>query len=267
LVGTPSLPVALGGVGISLADLTMLYVDLANGGVAAPLVYAGTANTATRRQLMSKTAAWYVADILAGSSRPDGWGEGIGLTSTRAIAFKTGTSYGFRDAWAVGFSPTYTVGVWIGRADGSPRPGHFGRNTATPIMLKLFDLLPAETPGWRAPPSDALLVRGNEGLPRALRHFTRQVEDNGPHRQPPPRILFPADGMLIETAPSDPDIVLKAKGGHGDLFWIINGKPLGTPRLGADMFWRPDGDGYAHIAVVDAEGSRAAVRVRVRVVR
>ena len=79
LVGTPSLPVALGGVGISLADLTMLYVDLANGGVAAPFVYAGAASTAPRRQLMSSTAAWYVGDILAGSSRPDGWGEGIGL--------------------------------------------------------------------------------------------------------------------------------------------------------------------------------------------
>jgi penicillin-binding protein 1C len=266
LVGTPSLPVALGGVGISLADLTMLYVDLANGGVVAPLIYAGAA-TATPRRLMSATAAWYVGDILAGSSRPDGWGEGIGLTSTRTIAFKTGTSYGFRDAWAAGFSRTYTVAVWIGRADGSPRPGHYGRNTATPIMLKLFDLLPAETPGWRAPPPDALVVRANEALPPALRHFTRTAEESGPHRLPPPRILFPADGMLIETARSDPDIVLKAKGGRGDLYWIVNGKPLGSPRLGADIFWRPDGDGYAQIAVVDADGNRAAVRVRVKIVR
>ncbi len=266
LVGTPSLPVALGGVGISLADLTMLYVDLADGGIAAPLVYAGTPAPAPPRELMSRTASWYVGDILAGSSRPDGWGEGIGLTSTRAIAFKTGTSYGFRDAWAVGFSPTYTVGVWIGRADGSPRPGHFGRNTATPVMLKLFGLLPAEPPGWRAPPADALLVQGNEALPPALRHFTRTPAENGPRRQPP-RILFPADGMLIETAHTNPDIVLKAKGGHGVLFWIVNGKPLGSPRLGADMFWRPDGEGFAQIAVIDADGSRAAVRVRVKIVR
>jgi penicillin-binding protein 1C len=266
LVGAPSLPVALGGVGISLADLTMLYVDLADGGVAEPLIYAGAARAAPRR-LMSATAAWYVGDILAGSSRPDGWGEGIGLTSTRTIAFKTGTSYGFRDAWAVGFSRGYTVGVWVGRADGSPRPGHFGRNTATPIMLKLFDLLPAEAPGWRAPPHDAFLVRGNEALPPALRHFTRQAEDRGPHRLPPPRILFPADGMLIETARSDPDIVLKANGGRGELYWVVNGKPLGSPRFGADMFWRPDGDGYARIAVVDADGNRAAVRVRVKIVR
>ena len=218
LVGMPSLPVALGGVGISLADLTMLYVDLANGGVAAPLIYAGAAPDTPARRLMSKTAAWYVGDILAGSSRPDGWGEGIGLTSTRTVAFKTGTSYGFRDAWAVGFSQAYTVGVWVGRADGSPRPGHFGRNTATPIMLKLFGLLPAEAPGWRPPPADALIVRGNEALPPALRHFTRAAEDSAPHRLPPPRILFPADGMLIETATSDPDIVLKAKGGRGDLY-------------------------------------------------
>ena len=267
LVGIPSLPVALGGVGISLADLTMLYVDLANGGVAAPLVYAGGAPDTPPRRLMSKTAAWYVGDILAGSSRPDGWGEGIGLTSTRTIAFKTGTSYGFRDAWAVGFSQSYTVGVWVGRADGSPRPGHFGRNTATPIMLKLFGLLPNEAPGWRKPPANALIVRGNDALPPALRHFTRAAEDSAPHRLPPPRILFPADGMLIETATSDPDIVLKAKGGHGALYWIVNGKPLGAAKFGADMFWRPDGDGYARIAVVDADGNRAAVRVRVKILR
>lgn len=267
LVGMPTLPVALGGVGISLADLTMLYVDLADGGIAAPLVYAGTPAPAPPRELMSPTAAWYVGDILAGSSRPDGWGEGIGLTSTRTIAFKTGTSYGFRDAWAVGFSQTYTVGVWVGRADGSPRPGHFGRNTATPVMLKLFGLLPAEAPGWRAPPADVLLAQSNASLPPALQHFTRSAPDDGPHRVPPPRILFPADGMLIETVRSEPDIVLKAKGGHGKLFWIVNGKPLGRPKLGADMFWRPEGDGYARIAVVDEDGNRAAVRVRVKIVR
>ncbi|HEY5210887.1 MAG TPA: penicillin-binding protein 1C [Stellaceae bacterium] len=264
LVGAPSLPIALGGVGISLADLTMLYVALANDGAAAPLVYAG-APAASPHALMSKTAAWYVGDILADSSRPDGWGEGIGLTTTRTIAFKTGTSYGYRDAWAVGFSRRYTVGVWVGRADGSPRPGHYGRNTATPIMLKLFDLLPAEAPGWRAPPPDALIVHGNEALPPMLRHFTRQLSEDGPRRVPPPRILFPADGMLIETARSEPEIVLKAKGGSGALFWIVNGKPLGSPRLGADMFWRPDGEGFANIAVIDRDGNRAAVRVRVKI--
>jgi penicillin-binding protein 1C len=267
LVGNPSLPVALGGVGITLADLTMLYVDLADGGVAAPLVYAGAAPPAPPRRLMSETAAWYVGDILAGSSRPDGWGQGIGLTANRTIAFKTGTSYGFRDAWAVGFSRAYTVGIWVGRADGSPRPGHYGRNTATPVMLKLFELLPGEAPGWRAPPPGVLVVRGNDDLPPALRHFTRAAEDRAPHRAPPPRILFPGDGMLIETARNDPDIVLKAKGGHGALYWIVNGRPLGSARLGADMFWRPDGDGYARIAVVDRDGNRAAVRVRVKIAR
>jgi penicillin-binding protein 1C len=266
LVGAPSLPVALGGVGISLTDLTMLYVALADGGEAAPLIDVA-APEAARHRIMSETAAWYVGDILAGSSRPDGWGEGIGLTATRGIAFKTGTSYGFRDAWAVGFSRAYTVGVWVGRADGSPRPGHYGRNTATPMMLKLFGLLPAETPGWRAPPADALIVNGSEALPPMLRHFTRQAESDGPQREAPQRILFPADGMLIETARSDPDIVLKAQGGRGNLYWIVNGRPLGSARFGADMFWRPEGDGFARIAVIDRDGNRAAVRVRVKIDR
>jgi penicillin-binding protein 1C len=267
LAGMPSLPVALGGVGISLADLTMLYVGLADGGVAAPLVYAGAARGATHR-LMSATAAWYVTSILAGSSRPDGWGQGIGLAASRPIAFKTGTSYGYRDAWSVGFSPGYTVGVWVGRADGSPRPGHYGRNTATPIMLKIFALLPAETAGWPAPPADALIVTSNAALPPALRHFRRQGDDEGmPHRVAPPRILFPADGITIETESDAPDVVLKAEGGTGDLYWIVNGMPLGRARLGADMFWRPQGSGFVQIAVIDGDGNRAAVRVRVRMVR
>jgi penicillin-binding protein 1C len=266
LVGAPSLPIALGGVGISLADLTMLYVGLANGGEATPLVYAGAPSRDMHR-LMSETAAWYVGDILAGSPRPDGWGQGIGLTQTRSIAFKTGTSYGFRDAWAVGYSRQYTVGVWVGRADGSPRPGHYGRNTATPVMLKVFDLLPAEPPGWQSPPNDALIAATNDALPPALRHFTRDVQEIGPHRIAPPRILFPAEGMVIEAAKSSHGIVLKAQGGRGDLFWIVDGRPLGSARLGADMFWQPEGEGFARIAVIDADGRRASVRIRVRIVR
>jgi penicillin-binding protein 1C len=266
LTGAPSLPIALGGVGISLADLTMLYAGLAAGGEAAPLAYTESAAVPTRR-LMSSTAAWYVGDILAGSSRPDGWGQGIGLTSVRAIAFKTGTSYGFRDAWAIGFSQRYTVGVWIGRADGSPRPGHYGRNTATPVMLKIFDLLPAEEPRWQPPPRDALIVDDNDSLPPALRHFTRATDIEGARGATPPRILFPADGMMIETSATAKGIVLKAQGGHGPLFWVVNGKPLGRSLLGADMFWQPDGEGFARIAVIDGDGRRAAVRIRVKLLR
>ena len=82
-------------------------------------------------RLFGPAAAWYLRDILDGNSLPDGWAMGQGLQArTRNIAFKTGTSYGYRDAWAVGFSNDYTVGVWVGRPDGAPRAGHVGRDDA-----------------------------------------------------------------------------------------------------------------------------------------
>ena len=266
LVGTPSLPVALGGLGISLADLTMLYASFANGGEAAALrLTEGSAPKPVR--LMGSAAAWYVTDILRGSPLPEGYAQALGLMRARDIAFKTGTSYGFRDAWAVGYSPDYTVGVWVGRADGSPRPGHYGRNTATPILLKTFDLLPPDQRGFGEAPADAMSVSANDELPPGLRHFA-------PDRPGPihagagttPRILFPPDGAVVEWRAEDGahgGLPLKAEGGAKPLAWIVNGAPLANATLAGGGAWQPDGEGFARIAVVDAEGRSAEVRVRV----
>jgi penicillin-binding protein 1C len=140
----PTLPVALGGLGISLADITMLYSGIANGGQARALRYVGGTPDAPEHRLFGPVAAFYLKQILRGVALPDGWAMGQGLTRQRVVGFKTGTSYGYRDAWAVGFSNDYTVGVWVGRADGSPRAGHVGRESAAPILLKTFELLPAD---------------------------------------------------------------------------------------------------------------------------
>jgi penicillin-binding protein 1C len=265
LVGTPSLPVALGGLGISLADLTMLYASFPNGGEATALRLTEGA-TAKPVRLMGTAAAWYVTDILRGSPLPEGFAQALGLARARDIAFKTGTSYGFRDAWAVGYSPDYTVGVWLGRADGSPRPGHYGRNTATPILLKTFDLLPPDQAGFGEVPAEALSASTNGELPPGLRHFA--PDRPGPIRPgtgSPPRILFPPDGAVMEWRPDDGahgGLPLKAEGGAKPLAWIVNGTPLEKPTL-AGTAWQPDGDGFARIAVVDADGRSAQVRVRV----
>ncbi len=265
LAGTPSLPVALGGVGIDLVDLTMLYTTFPNGGMAAPLRVTEAAPAAPMR-LMGSAAAWYVTDILRGSPLPDGFAQGLGLARVRDIAFKTGTSYGFRDAWAVGFSPDYTVGVWVGRADGSPRPGHFGRNTATPMLLKVFDLLPPDDGGFAGAPDEALAAETARDLPPALRHFAadRQLPRK-PGGSPAPHILFPPDGAVVEWHPDDGDhggLPLKAEGGVRPLAWVVNGRPVEQTAL-AGGAWQPDGEGFARIAVVDAQGRSAQVRVRV----
>ena len=266
LVGTPSLPVALGGLGISLVDLTMLYTAFPNAGEVAAARVTNDAPPPPVR-LMGAAAAWYVTDILRGSPLPEGFAQALGLARARDIAFKTGTSYGFRDAWAVGYSPDYTVGVWVGRADGSPRPGHYGRNTATPILLKTFDLLPPDQSSFGDAPADTLTVSANGELPPGLRHF---VPDRpGPLRASggaPPRILFPPDGAVVEWRADDGargGLPLKAEGGAKPLAWIVNGAPLQKRTLAASSAWQPDGEGFARIAVVDAEGRSAEVRVRI----
>ena len=266
LAGEPSLPVALGGLGISLADLTMLYTTFPNGGETTPLRVTSDAAPASMR-LMGAAAAWYVTDILRGSPLPEGFAQALGLTRARDIAFKTGTSYGFRDAWAVGYSPDYTVGVWVGRADGSPRPGHYGRNTATPILLKAFDLLPPDQSRFGDAPTEALTVSANAELPPGLRHFAPdRPMPLRPGAGTPPRILFPPDGAVVEWRAEDGahgGLPLKAEGGAKPLAWIVNGAPLRTAAPSGPDAWQPDGEGFVRIAVVDAEGRSAQVRVRV----
>jgi len=129
--------------------------------------------------------------------------------------------------------------------------------------------LPAEERRYRAPPADALLVDSSASLPPPLRHFARERLTPGLVRgaAAPPQILFPPDGAQIVWSPrqeGESGIALKASGGTGALLWLVNGHPLDASPFAADIFWRPDGEGYARIAVIDAAGRSAAVRIRVK---
>ncbi|HWY65837.1 MAG TPA: penicillin-binding protein 1C, partial [Rhizomicrobium sp.] len=178
----PSLPVALGGLGISLSDIAMLYAGIAEGGTARDLRYVADAPDAAAHRLFGPAAAWYLRDILDGVALPDGWAMGQGLLRNRTIGFKTGTSYGFRDAWSVGFSNDYTVAVWVGRADGTPRPGHVGREAGAPVLLKMFGLLPPDRRPAPPVPAGILRVSATEDLPASLRIFTREAPSETPPR-------------------------------------------------------------------------------------
>jgi penicillin-binding protein 1C len=263
----PSLPIALGGLGISLRDITMLYAGIANGGLVQALrTRIGTPPDAGHR-LFGPAAAWYLRDILLGASLPEGWAMGQGLARAHAVAFKTGTSYGFRDAWSIGFSNDYTVGVWVGRADGAPSADSIGREAAAPILLKVFELLP---PDRRPPPSrpaSAILARSTEDLPPGLRVFTRDSE-SAPARQSniaPPSIAFPPNGAAVPLpAPQakDPTILFKADGGRPPLTWLVNGQILGSFDRFAPVLYRPHGEGFARVTVVDADGRSDVSEIR-----
>ena len=137
----PNLALVLGGAGSTLEDLVAAYSALARGGVAGRLRFTQSEPLAPR-YLMSPGAAWIIRDILGRSSRVGMDTIASMRSSSRRIAWKTGTSYGYRDAWSIGVDARYTVGVWVGRPDGTPMPGHYGAVTASPIMFAIFDMLP-----------------------------------------------------------------------------------------------------------------------------
>jgi penicillin-binding protein 1C len=233
--GVPSLPIALGGAGISLQNLALLYTALGNAGRAAPLNFLpGPPGPAT--PIMTPTAAAQTGAILRGVPPPDGIGA-----QTRPIAYKTGTSYGFRDAWAAGFSPDYTIVVWTGRTDGTPSPGAYGRLTAAPLLFKLFALLPPDTSAPPPAPADSA---------PALRVFDKPPA----FIARPPQITFPPNGAILQVTDSDgttTPVSLEAQGGAPPYRWVINGDMLPPAPIGMSMSWQPPGPGFAHIAVID----------------
>ena len=94
--------------------------------------------------------AWYTREALKEVNRPDELDWRL-IRSVRKAAWKTGTSYGFRDAWAVGMTPAYTIGVWAGNADGHGVPGLTGAHTAGPVLFDILNLLPADDRWFQEP--------------------------------------------------------------------------------------------------------------------
>ncbi len=105
---------------------------------------------------ISPSAAWLTLHTMEKLERPDEALNWETFPTTRRVAWKTGTSFGFRDAWAVGLTPRHLVAVWVGNADGEGRPGLVGVRAAAPLLFDLFELLPPEEGGWFEPPWDEL---------------------------------------------------------------------------------------------------------------
>ncbi len=250
----PGLAMGLGGVGVTLNDLTMLYAALARGGVAQPLIERQGEGVMNPRRLLDPVAAFYVGSVLMGAPPPDNAPHG-------RIAFKTGTSYGYRDAWAVGFDGRMTVGVWIGRPDGSPVPGLVGRSSAAPTLFDAFARSGHTPLPLPAAPKGAVFASTGK-LPPPLQRFGGS---EGAVSEPP-RILFPPDGARLELAagrPADP-VALKIAGGAAPLTVMVNGVPLPASGARRTLMFQPDGPGFVRLTVMDARGAADSVMVRVQ---
>lgn len=248
----PGLAVALGGVGLTLQDMVQLYAGLANGGRAMPLHWDPTERAAQTPQIVSRSAAWQVGHILAGIPPPGGQSVGH-------IAFKTGTSYGHRDAWAIGWDGQHVIGVWLGRPDGTPVPGIFGGDIAAPILFEAFGRVkPALHP--LPPPPPETLIQTTALLPKVLQRFAPRFDALLPD-QTGPTLAFPPDGARF-PAQSGGGIVLKLKGGTPPFAVLANDRPLRTGLHARQTELTTLPRGFSNLRVIDAMGLSDAVQIR-----
>jgi penicillin-binding protein 1C len=252
----PSLAMALGGVGIKLTELTTLYAGLARlGTTVVPTERVGRGD-GTPLRLMDPVAAWYVGNVLIGAPPPENGVRG-------RIAFKTGTSYGYRDAWSIGFDGKHTIGVWVGRADGAPVPGMLGRTAAAPILFDAFARAGRIMP--LPPPPKGAIFAPTAKLPPTLVRFRPGGLVGG---ETPLRIVFPQNGVRLEVGAGpggklDP-VGVKVLGGRAPLTVLANGLPVATGRGGRTLFFDPDGPGFVRLTVMDATGAADSVVVRIQ---
>ncbi|MGX5737037.1 penicillin-binding protein 1C [Bosea thiooxidans] len=259
--GAPGLAVGLGGLGITLQDLTRAYVGLARGGEMLPLHFReGSTQAEPAPRLVDPVAAWYVADTLLGAPPP------LNAVPGR-IAYKTGTSYGYRDAWAIGFDRKHTIGVWVGRADNGAVPGLVGRAVAAPILFDAFARLGID-PRPFPQPADAI-VSSTGHLPPPLRHLRQDVPKTvAAIATPALKLAFPPDGARIDLSAasleSSGQLNLKAAGGSPPYVWMVDGTPITSPQRRRETIWQPSGKGFMRISVIDATGASESVSVRLQ---
>lgn len=250
--GQPGLAIALGGLGMTLEDLVQLYAGLASAGTGLDLKWQFREPQLPLGRLVSRSSAWQVGHVLSGIAPPAG-------AARARLAYKTGTSYGYRDAWAIGYDGAHVIGVWMGRADGTPVPGAFGGSLAAPVLFEAFGRLkPGLTP-LPAPPSETLIVQTAQ-LPQPLQIFRgRDAVFDKPLDAP--SLDFPPDGAVLTN--SNAPLTLKIRGGVPPFTVFANDAPTGRAVFAQDVeIQRPD-RGYSSLSVVDAIGQSDRVEIRI----
>lgn len=230
----PSLPLALGGAGISMRHLAALYAALATNGMVEPLhVIPGARHPGT--VLLSPAVAREIADVLT-RPLPDNTADGI--------AWKTGTSAGNRDDWAIGFDRRHVVVVWVGRPDGGALPGAAAIDRAVPILAQVFGLLPIEPRAKLPPPAPLSLAEVPIGAPLELAYP-------------------PMGATLTDLGP----IELRAVGGVRPLTFLIDGVPLDSIAALRSTSFTPTGPGFYRLRIIDAAGESIERQLRVLAAR
>jgi len=217
--------------------MAALYAALGDGGRAAPLRLT-PGPQAAGAPVFDRRAAAQAMGVLV---RPFPAG------GPPCVSWKTGTSWGGRDAWAFGVDARHVVGVWVGRPDGTPlvagAEGATGARTAVPVLARVFERLPPA-------PREALAVRAAAAAPGAAEAVDRL------------RLAFPPPGAVLDSGPGH--VALRASGGRRPLAFLVDGRPVAAEPGRREAAWTPAGPGFYRVTVLDAEGAAAAAEVRVR---
>ena len=249
--GAPGLALALGGVGVTLEEMVQLYAAIARGGEALSLRWRadeGPVDAALRR-ILSPASAWQVGNILAELAPPPSAGP------PGRVAYKTGTSYGHRDAWALGWTGRHVAGVWIGRPDGTPVPGAFGGALAAPLLFEALGRAEARSEPLAPPPPETLLVSRAQ-LPDTLQRF-------GPRADVPAlQLTFPPDGALL--AATGGGVPVKLRGGQPPYTLMADGAVLATGLRRPEFLAPVNGPGFTTLSVIDAQGASGRVSIELR---
>jgi penicillin-binding protein 1C len=260
---TPGLAMGLGGVGVTLNDLVRLYAGFPRQGDTVPLreiVRADDKAEPETRRLLDPSAAWLVGNVLIGTPPPDN-------APHNRLAFKTGTSYGYRDAWSVGFDGRMTIGVWVGRPDGAPVPGLTGRTAAAPILFDAFART-GKLPMALAKAPKGTLTASNAKLPLPLRRFRPAGDFVRTGSEQALRIQFPLNGSRIDAYGGGETAQLampvKVAGGVMPLTMIVNGIAVGNIDSRRQKLVDPPGPGFVRLTVMDATGAADTVVVRIQ---
>lgn len=250
LQGTsPGLAIALGGLGLTLEDMVQLYASLAQLGKARPLHWRQGVETPPMADVTGEIAAWQVGEILAHLAPPPG-------APRDWLAYKTGTSYGHRDAWSLGFDGRHVAGVWMGRPDGTPVPGAFGGDLAAPVLFEAFQLLKTAPDDLPPPPPATLMVR-NADLPQPLKRFRAR---DGQFASPGSvlELAFPPDGAVM----SGTQVTVKLRHGTPPFTILVDGTPFITGARDRVLPIVLPSRGFSRLAVIDALGNSAGAIVR-----
>jgi penicillin-binding protein 1C len=257
---------ALGGVDISLLDLSNAYRALANQGVWHPVRFNSDDSVKGQRRVLSAQAAFIIADILSDKgARALTFGLENPLATRVWTAVKTGTSKDMRDNWCMGFSSRYTVGVWVGNFSGTPMKDVSGVSGAAPVWRELMDYLHSGSRSTQARAPGGVVsqqVRYTPEIEAARKEWfikgtetseIRLASDSSaglPHYS---KILYPTNGTVIAMDPDIPTnhqrVQLNSEGA-ADVIWLLDGEKVGT---GTEAWWSPTG-GRHKLVLTDGEG-------------